>query len=85
MKQEYGKYYLHFAWLPKVLSNGDSIWLTNYHEAYLNLPILDLVYTIRRISPADYIIETLRGDIVDGHDMRPIESMLNAAYSDFQS
>ncbi len=84
MKQEYGKYYLHFAWFPKILSNGDRIWFEYYYEAYLDLPILDLVYTIRRLNTTDYLVETLKGNIVDGMDMRPVESMLNAAYSKFQ-
>jgi len=87
MTQELGKYYLRFAWFPKILSDGKKIWFKNYYEVYLDLPIIDPVYTIRCISTADYIIETLRGNIIDGKDQGHIddafERMLNAARVNF--
>ncbi len=83
MAQELGKYYLRFAWLPNTLSDGTRIWFDTYYEVHLDLPVLDPVYTIRRISSADYIIETLKGNIVNGYDQGHIddsfERMLNAA------
>jgi hypothetical protein len=87
MTQELGKYYLQYAWFPKILNNGKKIWLQHYYEVHLDLPILDLVYTIKRLDTAEYIIECLRGNIVDGYSIRIWEeiafeeSMLNAAKS----
>jgi hypothetical protein len=83
MMQVLGKYYLRFAWLPKTLSDGTEIWLKDYYEVHLDLPVLDPVYTIRYISPADYIVESLRGNIINGMDQGHVddsfERMLNAA------
>jgi hypothetical protein len=83
MTQVLGKYYLRFAWLPILLSDGSKIWLKNYYEVHLDLPVLDPVYTIRYISTADYVVETLRGNIINGMDQGHMddsfERMLNAA------
>jgi hypothetical protein len=84
MKQEFGKYYLRFAWFPKTLNDGQKIWIKNYYEVHFNLPIVDPVYTISRISVIDYLIESIKGNIVSGHDIRnridiTIDRMLNAA------
>lgn len=86
MKQEFGKYYLRFAWFPITLDNDEKVWLKNYYEVHFNLPIIDPVYTISRISTSDYIIETLKGNIIDGRsvdwDFSIIaDRMLNAARS----
>jgi hypothetical protein len=83
---ELGKYYLRFAWFPKTLSNGQKIWFESYYEVHLDLPIIDPVYTIRRITAVDYIIETLKGEIVNGRAVKnweedAFERMLNAAKS----
>jgi hypothetical protein len=84
MTQELGKYYLRFAWFPKILDGGENIWFKNYYEVHLDLPILDPVYTIRRISTVDYVIESLKGNIANGRhvghfDSYAFERMLNAA------
>ena len=86
MKQEFGKYYLRFAWLPKTLDSKKRIWLKNYYEVHFDLPVIDPVYTISRISTVDYIIETLRGTIVNGRSVDwgflvTSERMLNATKS----
>lgn len=83
MKQEPGKYYLRYAWFPKRLNNGKLTWLKKYHEAHLDLPILEPVYTIHRLSEEEYLIAILRGYIVDGYDYLgtsyAYERMLNAS------
>jgi len=83
MTQELGKYYLRFAWFPKTLSSGEKIWFKDYYEVHLDLPVIDPVYTIRLISTIDYIIESLKGNIINGMDQGHIddafERMLNAA------
>jgi hypothetical protein len=66
MKQEPGKYYLRYAWFPKILDNGEKIWFRYYYEVHINLPTVDPVYTISRISQIDYIVEALKGTIIDG-------------------
>ena len=86
MKQEFGKYYLRFAWLPKSLDSKEKIWLKNYYEVHFDLPVIDSVYTISRISTVDYIIETLKGNIVNGRSIDwgfcvTAERMLNAINS----
>lgn len=71
------KYKLRFAWFPKTLSDGRKIWFENYYRATLSLPIIyntgrsqsfEMHYTIRNISTTDYLVETLKGNIVDGID-----------------
>jgi hypothetical protein len=84
MKQEIGKYYLRFAWFPKTLDNNEKVWLENYYEAHFNLPIVDPVYTISRISVIDYLVESIKGNIVDRYSINCgldiiIDRMLNAA------
>lgn len=83
MKQEFGKYYLRYAWFPKTLDNGEKIWFKNYYEVHFDLLFIDPVYTISRISTVDYIVECLKGTIVDGHSVdwgfnSAAERMLNA-------
>lgn len=88
MRQELGKYYLRYAWYPKRLSNGQLIWFRHYYEAQLDTLFVDPVYTRSRLSEEDFLIGTLRGDIVNGYDPCGIsydrERMLNAADSSFQ-
>ena len=83
MTQELDKYYLRFAWFPKTLSSGEKIWFKDYYEVHLDLPVIDPVYTIRCISPIDYVAESLKGNIINGMDQGHIddafERMLNAA------
>lgn len=66
MKQEPGKYYLRYAWFPKTLDNNEKIWFDCFYEMHLGLPTVDPVYTTSRISKIDYIVESLKGTIVDG-------------------
>lgn len=66
MKQEFGLYYLRFAWLPKKLDSGAKIWFKHYYEVHFDLPFVDPVYTISRISTVDYLVESLRGTIENG-------------------
>lgn len=71
MVRNVNKYHLKFAWLPKLLSNGDRIWFEHYYEVVFSMPIIHksgMFYTRKRISKADYLIEALKGNIVDGVD-----------------
>lgn len=85
MTKQLGKYYLRFAWFPKTLTHSkEKIWWDHYYEAHLDLPILDPVYTIKTMSTTDYIVEALKGNIIDGYDQTDgdaFERMLNAAKS----
>jgi hypothetical protein len=72
--------------LPKSLDSKEKIWLKNYYEVHFDLPVIDSVYTISRISTVDYIIETLRGNIRNGRSIDwgfsvTAERMLNAINS----
>jgi len=83
MKQELGKYYLRFAWFPKTLDNDEKIWFDYFYEVHFDLPIIDPVYTISRISKVDYLIRCLKGTIVDGRSVdwgfnATADRMLNA-------
>lgn len=66
MKQEIDKYYLRYAWFPKTLSSGEKIWFEYYYEAHFDLLFVDPVYTVSRISKIDYVVESLKGTIVNG-------------------
>ena len=88
MKQEFGKYYLRYAWFPKTLDNNEKVWFENYYEVHFNLPIVDPVYTISRISVIDYLVESIKGNIVNGYGIHSsihggidiiLDRMLNAA------
>ena len=76
MVYDANKYYLKFAWFPKVLTNGQRIWWERYYEATLRMPLswanhvqaTYMTYTKRRLSTVDYLVETLKGDIVEGVD-----------------
>ena len=86
MKQEFGKYYLRYAWFPKTLDNGQKIWFEHFYEVHYDLPVVEPVYTISRISVMDYLIESIKGTIVNGRSTKSsidgtIDRMLNAAES----
>jgi hypothetical protein len=69
MKQEFGKYYLRYAWFPKTLDNDEKVWFKYFYEVHFDLPMVDPVYTISRISTVDYIVECLKGTIVNGRSV----------------
>lgn len=59
------KYYSKFSFLPKKMSNGNWVWFKKYHEAYLSTPFVATWFIIRRLESEDYMIEIIKGDIVD--------------------
>lgn len=51
--------------------NGHKVWFENYYEAHITLPIIHefgVFYSNRRISSVDYMIEVIKGNIVNGYD-----------------
>lgn len=66
------KYYCKFSFLPTKLSNGRWLWFKVYHEANLTTAFVHNWVVVRRIDGEDYIIETLKGDIIDGIEQNPI-------------
>ena len=69
-KAALGKYIKRRAYFPVILSNGRWIWLESYYEMYHILPVVEHAILRRRISIGEYLLEILRGKVVDGYDIR---------------
>jgi len=63
---EPSKYYLRFAWLPTRMFSNRIIWLQKYYEVRLRLPLVEPVYTLKKVTAEEYVFYSLSGKILDG-------------------
>lgn len=59
-------YYRRFAWLPTQLTNNKILWLKPYYKAYIDMGIGFSRLGIVKYSAEEYVIQILKGNIVDG-------------------